>query len=209
MVQLSIQKCLEKEAICNELYLQLIKQTTDQPDPNGRINIQNWRFLCLLAGVVVPRNRVIVSYLQAHLRRCGVDAHTEEGRFAQFAMQVCVCVCVCVCDQLWLCAVFESHSTSQEQKVPSLLSRSAVYYSKVSRLCVSVCMCCSCDLVASGVLYTRGSISWMASLELLSLMQQQPPMRYDHTHLPTHSSTHMCTAYGPAHTLPVHRLWRW
>lgn len=88
MVQLAIQKCLEKEALCNEFYLQLIKQTTDQPDPNGRINIQNWRFLCLVCGVVVPRNRVILNYLQAHLRRCGLDSHTEEGKFAQFAMQV-------------------------------------------------------------------------------------------------------------------------
>ena len=91
MVQLAIQKCLEKEALCNELYLLLIKQTTDQPDPNGRINIQNWRFLCLVCGVVVPRNRVILNYLQAHLRRCGLDSHTEEGKFAQFAMQVNVC----------------------------------------------------------------------------------------------------------------------
>lgn len=31
MVQLATQKCLEKESICNEFYLQLIKQTTDQP----------------------------------------------------------------------------------------------------------------------------------------------------------------------------------
>ena len=88
MVQLAIQKCLEKEALCNEFYLQLVKQTTDQPDPNGRINIQNWRFMCLLCGVVVPRNRIILNYLQAHLRRCGKEAHTEEGKYAQFAMQV-------------------------------------------------------------------------------------------------------------------------
>ena len=88
MVQLAIQKCLEKEALCNEFYLQLIKQTTDQPDPNGRINIQNWRFLCLICGVVVPRNQVILNYLHAHLRRCGIDSHTEEGKFAQFASQV-------------------------------------------------------------------------------------------------------------------------
>jgi myosin-7 len=88
MVQLAIQKCLEREALCNEFYLQLIKQTTDQPDPNGRINIQNWRFLCLICGVVVPRNQVILNYLHAHLRRCGIDSHTEEGKFAQFASQV-------------------------------------------------------------------------------------------------------------------------
>ena len=31
MVQLTTQKCLEREALCNEFYLQLIKQTTDQP----------------------------------------------------------------------------------------------------------------------------------------------------------------------------------
>lgn len=120
MVQLAIQKCLEKEALCNEFYLQLIKQTTDQPgilslphgvvigkhsapllyillsswtpsslpDPNGRINIQNWRLLSLIVGVVVPRNRVILNYLQAHLRRCSIDTNTEEGSFAQFCMQV-------------------------------------------------------------------------------------------------------------------------
>ena len=88
MVQLAIQKCLEREALCNEFYLQLIKQTTDQPEPNGRINIQNWRFMCLVCGVVVPRNRIILNYLQMHLRRCGVESHTEEGKYAQFALQV-------------------------------------------------------------------------------------------------------------------------
>lgn len=31
LVQLSLEKCLEKEALCNEFYLQIIKQTTEQP----------------------------------------------------------------------------------------------------------------------------------------------------------------------------------
>ena len=31
LVQLVISKCLDREILCNELYLQLIKQTTDQP----------------------------------------------------------------------------------------------------------------------------------------------------------------------------------
>ena len=31
LTQLVISKCLDKEILCNEFYLQLIKQTTDQP----------------------------------------------------------------------------------------------------------------------------------------------------------------------------------
>ena len=31
LVQLVVSKCLDREILCNELYLQLIKQTTDQP----------------------------------------------------------------------------------------------------------------------------------------------------------------------------------
>lgn len=31
LVQLVISKCLDREILCNELYLQLVKQTTDQP----------------------------------------------------------------------------------------------------------------------------------------------------------------------------------
>ena len=58
------------------------------PDPNGRINIQNWRFMSLVCGVVVPRNKVILNYLQIHLRRCSLDPYSDEGKFAQFAMQV-------------------------------------------------------------------------------------------------------------------------
>ncbi len=71
LVQHVIGRCLEKEDLCNEFYLQvraaqhlrpcspqLIKQTTDQPDPNGRINVSNWRMMALTLGVVVPRNKV-------------------------------------------------------------------------------------------------------------------------------------------------------
>ena len=35
LVQVVVAKCIEKEALCNEFYLQLIKQTTDQP---GNVN---------------------------------------------------------------------------------------------------------------------------------------------------------------------------
>ena len=37
LVQMVIQKCLEKEAICNEFCLQLIKQTTEQPGSSANL----------------------------------------------------------------------------------------------------------------------------------------------------------------------------
>ena len=37
LVQMVIQKCLEKEAICNEFCLQLIKQTTEQPGSSSAL----------------------------------------------------------------------------------------------------------------------------------------------------------------------------
>jgi myosin-7 len=87
MIQMVISKCLEKEVLCNEFYLQLIKQTTDQPDPNSRINIQNWRFMAMTCGVVVPRSKDLVGYLMAHLHRCSLDTGTEEGQWAQYCLQ--------------------------------------------------------------------------------------------------------------------------
>ncbi len=79
LVQNVIGRCLEKEDVCNEFYLQvqhsqryldhqLIKQTTDQPDPNSRINVSNWRFFALTLGVVVPRHKVLsfVIHFKAH-----------------------------------------------------------------------------------------------------------------------------------------------
>ena len=56
-------------------------------DPNGRINVSNWRFLSLILGVVVPRNKVILAYIHAHLKRCSLESHTEEGKFAQYCLQ--------------------------------------------------------------------------------------------------------------------------
>ena len=44
LVQVMLQKCLDKEAYCNEFYLQLIKQTTEQPGQRGQ---NTYKFLHL------------------------------------------------------------------------------------------------------------------------------------------------------------------
>ena len=58
LIQNSLGRCLEKEELCDEFFLQLIKQTTDVPDPNGRVNVQNWRFMALATGVAAPISKV-------------------------------------------------------------------------------------------------------------------------------------------------------
>ena len=88
LIQNVIGRCLEKEDICNEFYLQLIKQTTEQPDPNGAINMANWGFFALTLGVVVPRNKLILNYISAHLRRCCAEVATEEAKFAQYCQNI-------------------------------------------------------------------------------------------------------------------------
>lgn len=107
LVQNVLGRCLEKEELCDEFFLQLIKQTTDVPDPNGRTNKQNWRFMALACSVVAPMNKVfrvirflsflilnrflffqlVAAYLHAHLKWCALAPETEEGAFAQFCQK--------------------------------------------------------------------------------------------------------------------------
>jgi hypothetical protein len=72
LAQLIIHRAMHKNAsdiFRYELFLQLIKQTTDHPDPNSKINIKNWQLLSLACSVTYPTDRRILALLNAHLRR--------------------------------------------------------------------------------------------------------------------------------------------
>ena len=95
MIQNVIGRCLEKEELCNEFYMQLVKQTTDQPDPNSKINVSNWRLFALTLGVVVPRNKVCLCTHQISLSYIYIYRYIPPLS-PHVCMYVCIYIYVCV-----------------------------------------------------------------------------------------------------------------
>lgn len=89
LAQSILDRCLKKDAdiLKNEFFLQLIKQTTDHPDPNNEINRRHWQLLALACSITYPSDGKILAYLFAHLKRCSLDQVTDEGDFARFTLK--------------------------------------------------------------------------------------------------------------------------
>ncbi|CAH0678939.1 unnamed protein product [Chilo suppressalis] len=93
LAQSLLQRCLQKDTLLCELYVQLIKQTTDHPEPSSRVSGRHWALLCAAVGAALPPAKPVRRLLLAHLRYRGAALHTgEDGKFARRAEQVALSI---------------------------------------------------------------------------------------------------------------------
>ncbi|XP_045453050.1 myosin-I heavy chain [Melitaea cinxia] len=93
LAQSLLQRCLQKDTLLCELYAQLIKQTTEHPEPSSRVSARHWALLCAALGAALPPARPLRRLLLAHLRYRAAALHaSEEGKFARRAEQVALSI---------------------------------------------------------------------------------------------------------------------
>lgn len=88
-----IQRLFMFTKLIDDFYLQLLKMTTDFPQPDSKTALQYWKALAVLCGCVRPQIPEVLDYLKGHLKRYMViDPKTpvaqqrkEEAKHARFA----------------------------------------------------------------------------------------------------------------------------
>lgn len=81
IIQGLLQTAHDLRPLRDELYCQLIKQTTRPPEPGGPAHISGWRVIACMCCTFSPVSRSILKYLKFHIKR---------------SVAVCMCVCFCV-----------------------------------------------------------------------------------------------------------------
>ncbi|KAI9204657.1 P-loop containing nucleoside triphosphate hydrolase protein [Polychytrium aggregatum] len=78
-IQSIIENCLDTPILINELYLQLIKQTTNHIDLDQQHTLAFWKLMAVVTGVAAPTVPEVFEYLKAHLRRYSFAESKDKG----------------------------------------------------------------------------------------------------------------------------------
>ncbi|XP_069792176.1 unconventional myosin-X-like isoform X2 [Narcine bancroftii] len=87
IIQRILQTCQDLKPLWDEIYCQLIKQTSHVPQPDSPGNLHHFQLLLCLSCTFVPR-RSVLRYLRFHLRRVKEQfAGTDIGECAHFILE--------------------------------------------------------------------------------------------------------------------------
>ncbi|CAH1262661.1 PLEKHH1 [Branchiostoma lanceolatum] len=85
LAQNALQVCLTHPELQNEIYCQLIKQTSRRPQFPQQASIQCWQLLSMCIPLFLPKH-MFLWYLRAHLSR-NADPRTEVGKYAVYCQR--------------------------------------------------------------------------------------------------------------------------
>ncbi|KAI9003067.1 FERM central domain-containing protein [Gaertneriomyces semiglobifer] len=79
-LQAVLERCVDVPPMANELYLQLIKNTSSHPQPDSSQALNMWKLMAIAVGVCAPSGWVL-EYTKAHLRQyCVIDNKSKKPR---------------------------------------------------------------------------------------------------------------------------------
>ncbi|XP_072260073.1 pleckstrin homology domain-containing family H member 3 isoform X1 [Pyxicephalus adspersus] len=87
LMQGILQTCLDLRPLRDEVYCQVIKQTTDHPEPDSLTNLRYWQLLTCMSCTYLP-SPAVLRFLQSHLHR--TQNHfpdTEMEKYAGFILE--------------------------------------------------------------------------------------------------------------------------